>query len=147
MKDLLRSINLPDDALTPDRHDLDNQFERHPQMLADVADGVASARKDLDAAKAAHANKEREVRLEKIDEYGDKKVTVKDLDAAVQSDPEVRRAERIVSAAEYVLKRWDGLLSAMQAKTSALKHLSELYQAGYFTTNRSSTPRRMRRDD
>lgn len=147
MKDLLKSIGLPETLLTGDRNDLDNEFERHPQYLADVADGLAEVRKTLDAAKAELDLVENRVRIEKVAEQAGRKATVKDIDSAVLIDPEVKRQARLVRALEYDLKRWDGLLSAMQAKTSALKHLSELYQAGYYTTNRSTAPRRSRRDD
>lgn len=147
MRDLLQSIGLREDILQADRNDLDNEFERHPQALADVADALATARKLLDLAKLELGKIERRVRAEQAEVPREKKATVKDIDTAVQGDPEVRKQARVVVACEHDVQRWAGLLSGMQAKTSSLKHLSELYQAGYYTTNRSSAPRRMRRDE
>jgi hypothetical protein len=77
----------------------------------------------------------------------DPKVTVKDLDAAVANDPEVRAAEKKLIELDHVVAICDALVTALQTKTSALKHLSELWQTAYYTTNSGREPRRRVRDD
>lgn len=147
MRDLLDELRLPANTLTPDKNALDDEFEQHPDAVARVADAVAEAKRVLDLSRLEHGAVERRVRVEVLDNASSvRKQTVKDIDAAVDTDPEVRKSARTLVALENRVQRLNGLLAAVTAKTSALKHLSELYQAGYFTTS-SSTPRKRGRDD
>lgn len=134
--DILRELGLSPAVLRSDKHDLDNEFSEHPQHVWAVSEALAEARRERDEMKYALERMESRVRDEKS-VTGDRKQTVKALDAAVAQDPEVRRAQRDLSDADYRVDMLAGLLGALQAKTSALKHLSELYQAGYYVSSSS----------
>lgn len=143
---VLRRLGLEPDVLRTNKHRLDEEFEAHPNNMWVVSEALADAREHRDEAKRALERMESRVRGEK--DNGDRRMTVKAIDAAVVQDPEVRRAQRDLADREHDVDILFGLLSALQAKTSALKHLSELYQAGYYVTNtggRSEVTRRSRR--
>lgn len=145
--ELLKELGLPPSCLRPNKHDLDSEFEQHPEHVQTVADAIAQCRLDLDDAKRDLAKTVYHVRDEKR-RQSETRVLVKDMDAAVEVDPEVRRDTRAVNVLERRLAELNGLAEALRTKTSALKHLSELWQSGYYTTNRSSEPRSRRtRDD
>lgn len=145
--DVLRELGLAPGVLRANKNALDDEFEDHPQNMWKVSEALAEAREVRDERKRALERMESRVRGEK--DHGDKRMTVKAIDAAVVQDPEVRRAQQQLAEAEYRVDILFGLLSALQAKTSALKHLSELYQAGYYVTSsggrREVTTRRSRR--
>lgn len=130
---VLRRLGLEPDVLRCNKHRLDDEFERHPNNVWVVSEALADAREQRDEAKRALERMESRVRGEQ--DRGDRRMTVKAIDAAVVQDPEVRRAQRELADKEHTVDILFGLLSSLQAKTSALKHLSELYQAGYFVTS------------
>lgn len=147
MRELLKALDLPASCCDSDKHTLDDEFEKHPQHIWVVADALADARAEQAELKASLGRIEARVRGEQASIESARKRTVKDVDAAVVCDPEVRRAERELQAADLHVERLQGLLSALQAKTSALKHLSELYQAGYYVTTGGKRARARREVD
>jgi len=131
--DILRDLGLSPEVLKTNKHRLDEEFETHPQNMWDVCEALADAREIRDDRKRSLERMESRVRGEK--DNGDKRMTVKALDAAVVQDPEVRRAQQALAEADHRVDLIAGLLDALKAKTSALKHLSELYQAGYYVAS------------
>lgn len=144
IQSLLRELRLPTDVLRSDKHALDDEFEAHPNHMMTVSAALADARLDRDQQKALVLRIEGNVRREHRMQAGDRRVTEKEATVAVSTDPEVRAAERDLMQKEHRVDVLFGLVNALQAKTSALKHLSELYQAGYYVT--SSGRPRARRD-
>ncbi len=142
--DLLMQLGLPQDVLFADKHDLDTEFQNHPQNIFTVTEAIEDARLDRMRQETRLAGAEYKVRANLI-ETQDKKVLVKDLELAVLSDPEVRKQRRTLQDIEYMIGRLIGLLKSLEAKTSALKHLSELSQSGYYVTSTSrARPQRSR---
>jgi hypothetical protein len=131
---------------TVDKHALDDEFERHPQRLWEVVDTLAEAHASRSAAKLMLERTEAKARSAELSAW-DGKPTEKALASAVALDADVRRRQAQLMAADETCERLQGLLGAMQAKTSALKHLSELCQAGYFVSNNGRKIRRRVDDD
>lgn len=124
-----------------DKHALDGEFERHPFQLWEVVDVLAEAHRFRSAAKLALERLEAKARsTELLMTVG--RVTEKALASAVALDPNVRRQQAALLEADETCDRLQGLLMALQAKTSALKHLSELCQAGYYVSNNGRKVRR-----
>ena len=145
---LIKELGLPPDVLRANKHALDEEFEKHPQHLQAVAFALADAKLDRDEAKQFLTRIEGSVRKEQKDQgSGDKRITDKDVASRIANDPEVRRAEDKLNDAEWRVDSLFGLLNALQAKTSALKHLSELWQTGYYTTSSGRRPRSTVRED
>jgi hypothetical protein len=143
--EVLHAMGLAPDALEVNKHLLDDEFVRHPNNVATAAASVAAARRLRDELKLDLARTVSRVRREIQGNTKGTKVLVKDLELSVDSDPEVRKAERLVIAADYGIASRDAVLQGLQAKTSALKHLSELYQASYFVASSSPDARDGRR--
>lgn len=127
-----------------DKHALDDEFEHHPQQLWRVAESLAEAHRFRSAAKVMLERAEAQARSDELRAWGEKKqrLTDKVLASIATLDTNVRRRQAALLELEEVCEKLQGLLSAMQAKTSALKHLSELCQAGYYVSN---SGKRMRR--
>lgn len=143
METEIKTLGFPLDVLNPSPHNLDREFEAHPEHIATAAEAVASARVNLKLCELARDRVFGRVTREKIDDAPGK-LTVKEIDAEIAQDSECRKAEGGVIDAAFKLEVLGGLLTALQAKTSALKHLSELWQAGYYTTTSSKPPPRRR---
>lgn len=134
-------------SVVVDKHKLDEEFERHPQNLWSVADALAESHRERAEAKLQLERTEARVRGEQLAKADGAKMTDKSLAALVALDPDVRRKEAQLMDEEHQTERLAGLLMALQSKTSALKHLSELAQVGYYV---SATGRKLRervRDD
>lgn len=142
IEEVLVSMGLPVDALEVNKLALDDAFQKHPSMVAVAASCVAGARRHRDELKLNLARTVSLVRREQVDTG--RKVLAKDLELAVDADPEVRKAEKLVIAADQRIAQCDAVLQGLQAKTSALKHLSELYQAAYYVSDSSSRDPRVR---
>lgn len=138
MDQVLTAMGLDLNVLEVDKHNLDNEFQRHPATIAEAAAAVARARRVRDEVKLDLVRVVARVRREIMDTNSGKRVLVKDLELSIDADPEVRQAERAVSNADVRVGQYDAVLQGLMAKTSALKHLSELYQAAYYVT--SSAP-------
>lgn len=140
--DLLKECGLPANVLQARKHALDEEFERHPGHIAAVCEVLEAAKFDRDTCDLQLSRITARVRSEKTDQYEGKRGTVKVVDAETEQDPEVRKARRELLEHERRVGMLNGILKALEAKTSALKHLSELYQAGYYTTSSGSSRRR-----
>ena len=144
---IIKELKLPPNVLRTDKHSLDEEFERHPQHMQTVATALADAKFDRDEAKQFLVRIEGSVRREQKDQASERRITDKDVASRIANDPEVRRAEDLLNEAEWRVDAVTGLLNALQAKTSALKHLSELWQTGYYTTSSGKRPRSTLRED
>lgn len=140
MKELLQELGWDEDRLQPDKYRLDTEFERHPQDIATVCERLADARHARAQAQQQKAFMEYEARRAITVEWGTTKYTVGDLTAAIEQAAGVKRALRDTLMGDRDVEMWTGLLKALEAKTSALKHLSELWQAGYYVTTSSHEP-------
>ena len=142
----LARIGLREDVLECDKYKLDDEFEEHPKNLWQVVEALAEARSLRDIRKWELEKTEARVRARLLAnaEAEGRKATVATLAGEVVQDRSVDVATQELIVAESAFERLQGLLGAMQAKTSALKHLSELAQAQYYVTNAG---RRMRPSD
>lgn len=143
----LRDLDLPEGLLKPSRHALDDEFERHPDDVGHVATALAMAKLERDEYAIEASKVALRVKREVLDarEPG-QKMTVDEIKSRVELDPEVRKTTRDMAKHDFKVERIAACLKALEAKTSALKHLSELWQSGYFTssTGRAPTTRRGR---
>lgn len=138
MDQVLTAMGLELGVLEIDKHNLDNEFQKHPATIAEAASAVALARRVRDEVKLDLVRTVARVRREVMETNAGKRLLAKDLELSIDADPEVRKAERAVADADARVGQFDAVLQGLMAKTSALKHLSELYQAAYYVT--SSAP-------
>jgi hypothetical protein len=120
------------------RHDLDTELERQPTTFWEVSATLAEAARVRDMAKDDAESEDAAL----YNEYAaGEKLSDAKLKSLVAADV---RHQKAWSAYYRCKERADalvGLLDALRAKQSSLKHLSELYQTDYYTTNKAGVER------
>ena len=129
-----------EDALRVDRHVLDDLWERHPDLVWRVNEELTNATRARDDAKAEADRVDADVSesiLSDIARSGEKNPTVDRLKRLIASNKDSQDAWSHYLDCKQYAERLLGLQSALAAKQSALKHLSELYHSNYFVANHS----------
>lgn len=138
MKLDLHAIEL---SLPINKHRLDDELEiqadihyRLASKVADLNEKVSISKEDLKICEAGMVKKVTK---------DDVKLTVKQMDAAVQLSERYQEAANAYRTAQYELEKAQGLLDAWRQKGFALKVLADLSMASYYAVD-STTERKER---
>lgn len=110
---------------------IDEELMEHPQRLEEASAELAHAIKERESA-------EQQVKLveaQAADEMRRKndKISEAAIKTKVPLDEEYITAKENYTRLQYEAALWAGVVDAYRAKTSAMKHLSELMVSGYIT--------------
>lgn len=127
------------DCLSIDKHDLDGEFIRFPQMLGEVGAQVAEQNAEKEWLRVLLERKRSSVYSDTktdLDAYGEKnKYTEKFLEHKVTLHSEVLDAHDVYMDQKSYAERWERALAALVVKGQMLKQLAGLYATEYFTSN------------
>ena len=123
------------DILTPDKHNLDREWERQPKLLYKYDKRLADAVQEQDTAEAALDVIKAELFLKMRDdpsEFDLVKATEAALNAAIVLQPGYKNALRAVHNAKHKVGVVRGIVFALQQKKAALDNLVQLHFGEYY---------------
>lgn len=122
-------------AATPDKHDLDTEWERHVNLVQIVGERLVKALSARDKLKLDidNASIDIELKVRKRLEDGKEKLTEGAIKNKVESDPKLRALNDELHAAKEEAARWQALDNTYKQRSYSLKYLSDLYFTNYFT--------------
>lgn len=119
---------------------LDTAAEAQAELMSYYGPRVAEAQRTRDEAKNRLRLRKGEVRIElKRQGLDGKAPTREDLDAMVESHPEIDGLYKALSDAEYDLELAYAQKGAIEAKKSMIETLQRLHGASYFATPSAAT--------
>ena len=125
-------------VLSVSRHALDEAWEKQPQYVWAVNEALADANRERDEQKKDAEGVDSKLFAGFTSPAdGTKGMAVEKAKAAVASSRESRRAWAEFFEAKATADRLAAMAAALTARQSTLKHLSELYAANYYTSDRS----------
>ncbi len=116
-----------------DPHALDEALLQQPNNLFAVSEALSLWVSRRDAQKKYLA--EAESRAERAIRHNAEKITVKEVEAGVQLDKDVRAAQDDLIRFNHTAARFSNLKEAYQQRGYALKELVSLYLANYYASN------------
>jgi len=128
-----------EDILKPDKHNLDREWERQPNLLYKYDKKLADAQQDLDEKEAYAELVRAELFLnmrENPDEYDLIKATDAMVTAAIQTQSKYRAAKRGIIQARHRVSVLKGIVFSLQQKRHALDNLTQLHFGEYFARKR-----------
>lgn len=125
----MRTIEEFENALEPDKHDLDTELMRQPQFHYMV---------NKEFVRARAARKKIKLKLENLisdldkdlRQAGDSKVTGRKRE--IDTSDEVRQLKEELLEAETIEEEWGALKEGFEQKSYSLKELTQLYSSEYF---------------
>lgn len=118
--------------LTPDRHRLDDAWERHPSYMMEAIEFRIAESEELNKLEGIlallTAEKTNALREETIN---GKPIAANAIASLLAEDSDLNEQRYAVEAQKLVVARWAGLIEAIKAKGDALKRLSDLTVSGY----------------
>ncbi len=120
------------------KHDLDEENVRHPQLIFEIVKELAMSNEDRDRRK-----RDLERVYSKLDQgfrdvpEGQKKPAESQIKEMIIREDEYQEAQEELAAAVTISALWEGALEAARARGYALRGLGELYLAQYFARESS----------
>lgn len=124
------------------KHRLDDELEIQPQVMQRIATQVVIHNSRMLQAKEDLAQLEARLLLDYKD--SDEKITVQMINAKIMRSPARISAWQKYQEARATHEDWVGLLDAWKGKGFALKTLSDLYQAQYFSVDYTGSNQKTR---
>jgi hypothetical protein len=137
------TIEIVRGMLACNKHALDDELERQPEMMERIT--AACARAEAQAAELKDELARVEGRLTDDIKDGDAKLTKDQVDGRVRRHGERTRAFARHQEARLEHQLWAGLVESWKQKGYSLKTLAELYANQYYSRDSvSASPRRER---
>lgn len=119
-------------ALQIDKNDLDSAWIEHPVLFDRVSTQLTLAISLRDGAKLELNDGIAEVDAQIRDELDVKKMTERAIEQEINLKPRIKRLRQEYNGLVFKADQWAALKESYQQRSYALKHIVELYVAGYF---------------
>lgn len=125
------------EALVVDKHELDEEWIRQPDLFWRAASGLAKAIADRDDAKQTLASVRAKLAgdLREMHTKASEKFTVDSIGQEVELEDEVVTARKDFNNAEIMVGRWAALKESFSQRGYTLKGVTELHISNYYQTN------------
>lgn len=122
------------EALIINKHNLDLELTRQPELFFEVAEAYTEAASMRDALYENTKNTDSSVNMEIREDYANKgtKITEAQITALVQTHPDHVQAYEDYLNAKRTAEEFSALKDAFHQRSSMLRDLVQLYATGYF---------------
>lgn len=125
-----------EDALEIDKHDLDNENVRQPQLMFDVSREWARAKSTLERLKRdkTNLNSQLDHKIREEAKRKDEKLTEAMIPHKIRMTKEMTDLNQEILEAEESVDIWAGMIESVKQRSQKLHDLCSLYQANYYQT-------------
>jgi len=130
-EDFYNEYNDLRNALRFDKDGIDDALIMQPVLFEQVSSHLARAINRRDLVREQQKQVEAQV-SSRVREDAEAKLTVKEVEAAVEQDAEYINAREVYKQASYWVDMWDGLKDSYRQRSAALRDLTQLHVTGHY---------------
>lgn len=121
-------------ALLIDKHDLDEENLKQPQLINDAGKGVATtdALKREAAYEVEFAYAELDAQVRKAASENDEKISETQIKMRIALMPRMKTAEKALRIATKALDDWKVILESIRQRGYSIRELDSLYLSNYY---------------